>query len=176
MNKFIKLLLIVIVVFSLLFGVLVYSSAYDNKEKTDVIPAVSTILHTNTVSHITVSPIVVEERNPDENTYFIKINNEANTVTIYIKLNEEYVPFKSMVCSTGTDTPKTGIFSISNRWEWLSLFGDVYGMYSTQIIGDILFHSVPYLNKNDAGSLKYLEYDKLRNICLCWLYTPSSYR
>ena len=41
------------------------------------------------------------------------------------------------------------------------MFGDVYGHYVTQITGNILFHSVPYLTRYDPGSLEYWEFDKL---------------
>lgn len=40
------------------------------------------------------------------------------------------------------------------------MYGGVYGHYVTQIIGDILFHSVPYLEKS-IDTLEYWEYDKL---------------
>lgn len=66
-----------------------------------------------------------------------------------------------MVCSTGVATPTSGVYSIQSRWEWLGLQGDVYGHYSTQIKGNILFHSVPYLERGDNSSLEYWEYDKL---------------
>lgn len=95
--------------------------------------------------------------------YYIKVNNSANVVTVYTQdENGEYtVPVKVMVCSTGTATPKSGKYGIKGRWEWLGLFGNVYGHYSTQIVGNILFHSVPYLEKYNPGSLEYWEYDKL---------------
>lgn len=37
----------------------------------------------------------------------------------------------------------------------------VYGQYCTQITGNILFHSVPYLTRGDNASLEYWAYDKL---------------
>lgn len=103
--------------------------------------------------------------------YYIKVNYGANTVTIYTKdSNGKYtVPYKAMVCSTGTATPTSGVYTIKGRWRWLGLIGGVYGQYSTQIVGNILFHSVPYLDKSQ-DSLEYWEYDKLRNILFCWLY------
>lgn len=96
-------------------------------------------------------------------TYYIKVNYGAQVVTIYGKDSEgNYtVPVKAMVCSTGTATPKSGVYSIPARWEWLRLQGYVWGHYSTQITGNILFHSVPYLTKGDPASLEYWEYDKL---------------
>lgn len=95
--------------------------------------------------------------------YYIKVNYGAQVVTIYGKDSEgNYtVPVKAMVCSTGTATPKSGVYSIPARWEWLRLKGYVWGHYSTQITGNILFHSVPYLTKGDPASLEYWEYDKL---------------
>ncbi len=95
--------------------------------------------------------------------YYIKVNYGAQVVTIYQKDSEgNYTkPVKAMVCSTGIATPKSGVYSIPARWEWLRLEGYVWGHYSTQITGNILFHSVPYLTKGDPASLEYWEYDKL---------------
>lgn len=95
--------------------------------------------------------------------YYIKVNYGANVVTIYT--NDENgdfsIPVKAMVCSTGRATPKSGTYKVQSRWEWLGLIGNVYGHYSTQIVGNILFHSVPYLQKYNPASLEYWEYDKL---------------
>lgn len=41
------------------------------------------------------------------------------------------------------------------------MFGNCYGQYSTQIVGHILFHSVPYNKKYDKSSLRYTYYNKL---------------
>ncbi len=96
--------------------------------------------------------------------YYIKINNSQNVITIYTKDSEgNYtVPYKAMVCSTGTATPKAGSkYKITTyRREWNGLKGNVYGQYAVQIVGNILFHSVPYTAKNKS-SLEYWEYDKL---------------
>ena len=111
-----------------------------------------------------------KNENPKENNntknkmpYYIKVNYGAQVVTIYQKDSEgNYTkPVKAMVCSTGVATPKSGVYSIPARWEWLRLEGYVWGHYSTQITGNILFHSVPYLTKGDPASLEYWEYDKL---------------
>ncbi len=95
--------------------------------------------------------------------YYIKVNYGAQVVTIYKKdANGDYtVPVKAMVCSTGTATPKSGVYSIPQRWTWGALFGKVYGQYCIKITGNILFHSVPYLRSGDPSSLEYWEYDKL---------------
>ena len=93
--------------------------------------------------------------------YRIRINRIQNCVTVYgLDSSHEYtVPVRAIVCSTGPATP-IGVFHTFNRSTWRALFGNVYGQYATDIVGDILFHSVPYysMNKND---LEYLEYNKL---------------
>ena len=104
-----------------------------------------------------------EEDKDNTPKYYIKVNYGAQVVTIY-EQNEEgkYTkPIKAMVCSTGEYTPKSGVYKIPNKWKWLGLEGDVYGQYSTQIVGNILFHSVPYLERGNPASLEYWEYDKL---------------
>ena len=77
--------------------------------------------------------------------YYIKVNRQANCVTVYgLDAEGEYtIPFKVMVCSVGKDgaTP-LGVFKISSRYEWRLLFGDTYGQYSVRFNGHILFHSV----------------------------------
>ena len=96
-------------------------------------------------------------------SYYIKVNYGAQVVTIYKKDSKgKYtVPVKAMVCSTGTYTPSGGVYKTPNRFRWLRMVGDVYGQYCTQIVGDILFHSVPYLEKGNHASLEYWAYDKL---------------
>lgn len=96
--------------------------------------------------------------------YYIKVNNEMNTVTVYIKDdNGAYtIPVKAMICSTGEATPQNCKYVLGGkRWIWQPLFGNVYGYYTTHIDGNILFHSVPYLTNKDNSSLEYWEYDKL---------------
>ena len=99
---------------------------------------------------------------PDvELPYSIRINRAANTVTVYLmdENNEYSIPIKAMVCSTGTATP-LGQYSLGTKYRWRPLFGGVYGQYACRIVGNILFHSVPYFSPN-MNDLEYLEYNKL---------------
>ena len=99
--------------------------------------------------------------------YYIKVNVQANTVTVYEPDANDYftVPVRAMICSTGTATPTSGVFEAPGSKgvvaEWWSLFGNVYGHYVTHITGNILFHSVPYTKNGDNSSLEYWEFDKL---------------
>ncbi|MBR3255673.1 MAG: L,D-transpeptidase [Clostridia bacterium] len=93
--------------------------------------------------------------------YYIKVNNLANVVTVYsVDAGGNMTPIKAMTCSTGTATPGSGVYSVKTKWTWGYLFGNVWGHYVTKIVGNILFHSVPYLS-SDPSTLEYWEYDKL---------------
>lgn len=100
--------------------------------------------------------------------YYIKVNVQANTITIYKKdgAGNYSIPLKAMICSCGGATPVEGTYSLKkyNHWDWKTLYGRTYGRYATQISGDILFHSVPYAIKGDNASLRFSEYDKLGSI------------
>lgn len=98
----------------------------------------------------------------DKNTYYIKINNKENVVTIYKKDSKgKYTePVKAMLCSIGDATPTSGVFRTSDMYTWRLLQGNVYGQYAVRITGHILFHSVPY-KKQSKSSLEWWEYDKL---------------
>lgn len=101
--------------------------------------------------------------------YYIKVNRQMNTVTVYTKDSDGLftVPCRAMVCSTGGSETPLGTYDISyaGRWNWLGLVGGVCGQYCTQISGDILFHSVPYTERYNKGSLQPGEYDKLGTSC-----------
>ena len=95
--------------------------------------------------------------------YYIKVNYGAQVVTVYTKDSKgKYTkPVKAMVCSTGRYTPTSGVYRTLGKGNWWPLMGDVYGQYSTWICGDILFHSVPYLESGNKSSLEYWAYDQL---------------
>lgn len=97
--------------------------------------------------------------------YYVRVNCQMNTVTVYtLDENRAYtVPYLAMVCSSGMggSTPLGKYDLTGNRWKWMGLVGGVKGMYATQISGDYLFHSVPYMEWYDHGSLQPGEFDKL---------------
>ena len=99
--------------------------------------------------------------------YYIKVNIKANVVNIYKKdeKGKYTIPFKAMVCSTGKATPAAGnVYTMPgkqwDRYPWGTMVGGVYAQYYTRIVGNILFHSVPY-TKEKKSCLEYWEYDKL---------------
>ena len=100
---------------------------------------------------------------PANGSYYITVNVQANTVTVYTLDEKGYysIPCKAMICSTGPATPTSGVYGLGEQHRWHYLFGDVYGQYTTQITGNILFHSVPYTVYGDPSSLEYWEFDKL---------------
>ncbi len=100
-------------------------------------------------------------------SYYITVNVEANTITVYTLDENGYysIPYRAMICSTGSDTPTSGVYTLGEQHRWHYLFGDVFGQYTTQITGNILFHSVPYTVYGDPGSLEYWEFDKLGTSC-----------
>ena len=98
--------------------------------------------------------------------YYIMVNRQMNTVTIYEKDSEGFytVPVKAMICSTGREgheTP-TGDFSIQSfKAEWCYMIDGSYGQYATGFLdGGYLFHSVCYTAK-DRASLMVDEYNAL---------------
>lgn len=148
----------------------VASNANEKKPETEPATEPATEPETNkNVNH---------ENTYEKNPYYIKVNYTSNVVTVYkVDENGNYtLPYKAFICSTGTATPTSGEYKLDYKYRWLALFGDVYGQYCTRIVGNILFHSVPYLEKENNGSLEYWEYDKLRRGCIYGLYKVNCRR
>ena len=95
--------------------------------------------------------------------YLVAVNRTYNTVTIYGKdsAGNYTVPVKAAVCTVGRSgkTP-VGYFKTTDKYRWAGLIGNVWGQYSTRIVSDILFHSVPY-NSQDPSNLSYNSYNQL---------------
>ena len=109
--------------------------------------------------------------------YYIKVNKTCNVVTVYTKdsSGNYTVPYKAMLCSTGTYTPPTNKKEVYKKaiypkedWHrrWGTLQGHnghtyVYGQYASGIVDNILFHSVTYLEKDKPNTLEWEEFNKL---------------
>lgn len=94
--------------------------------------------------------------------YLIKVNRQMNCVTVYKKdkKGEYTVPFKAMPCSTGGSNTLLGTYKTPEKFRWKLLDGEVWGQYSTRVVGGILFHSVWYYAK-DPSTLSAVQYNKL---------------
>ncbi len=94
--------------------------------------------------------------------YWLKVNEQCNVVTAYKKIDGKWKPVRAMLCSTGLNgsTPK-GTFYTKGKWNWGELINDVYGQYCTHITGDILFHSVYYMEKYDKSSQATRQFNRL---------------
>lgn len=165
-NLMIFLLVAIVIVTNI---IIIYTCTYTFSSKERTVQEV-TVKDISQKSPIVVEALEENKENLEEiyptgtTKYYIKVNCKSQTVNVYEKdENNKYSkPVKAMLCSTGVETPKTGVYKITSfKQEWLGLQGNVYGQYCTQIVGNILFHSVPYIEKNNPSSLEYWEYDKL---------------
>ncbi len=86
-----------------------------------------------------------EKKNVNGKPYLIQINKTQNCIIIYKKgSNDKYnEPVRAMICSVGFDTPE-GEFTISDKYEWKIVNGNVWSQYATRVVGNVLIHSMPY--------------------------------
>lgn len=107
----------------------------------------------------------VRKKMKKKTSYMIRVNRTASCVTVYAKdgLKGYTIPVVAFVCSAGNDTP-TGTFYTGIKHRWHELFGPCWGQWTTQITGNILFHSVYYDSYNDNKSLNVAAYNKLGTI------------
>ncbi len=91
-----------------------------------------------------------------QSNYVIKINKQANCVTIYAQdgANGYIIPVKAMLCSTGDDTP-LGTFYTPAKYRWKAMFNGTYAQYATRLTAGqgFLFHSVTYETTNNRTML-----------------------
>lgn len=96
--------------------------------------------------------------------YCLAVNSKQNIVIVYGKAADgSYtMPVKAMICSCGKipGTTLAGTWRIHAKYEWLDLVGNVQGQYGSRVVGGILFHSVPYFER-DKSTLETEEYNKL---------------
>lgn len=103
---------------------------------------------------------------PRSHPYYIMVNRQMNTVTIYEKGKDgSYTePIKAMICSCGREgheTP-TGDFKILNfKAAWCYMIDGSYGQYATGFLdGGYLFHSICY-TAQDRATMMAEEYNAL---------------
>ncbi len=107
--------------------------------------------------------VIVKEKAAYSLPYVIEVIRNQSTTIVYGQDDKgEYTKIVGVFpCSpgAGTNTP-VGTFYSRKGYPWGSLFGGVYGQYSTIITGHVLFHSVPYYSMN-KGDLVTKYYNRL---------------
>lgn len=87
-----------------------------------------------------------------QSEYLLKLNKQMNCLTVYAKdgNNGFIIPVKSMLCSTGADTP-IGTSKTNEKYRWHLMNGGVYTQYATRIIPGTgyMVHSVIYEKPNN---------------------------
>ena len=98
--------------------------------------------------------------------YYIMVNRQMNTVTVYTKDEEGSftVPYKAMICSTGREgheTPAGNFAVMSFKAAWCYMIDGSYGQYATGFLeGGYLFHTICYTAK-DKSKMMRDEYNML---------------
>ena len=131
----------------------------------------------------------INKAKEDEKDLYAIIVNEADcSVTVYTYSGDSYNrPVRSMVCSTSKN-PKTVknikesylVYEVADKQKWVRLDESKYYQYATYIDENLMFHSAPYSDENNA-TLIAEQYNKLgkpstaKNIMLSvadakWIY------
>ena len=81
---------------------------------------------------------------------------------VYDENGNYTIPIYAMYCSTGAvyGTTPPGIHYLREKTRWKVLNGDLWGQYSSRIVGGVLFHSVPYSSAS-MSTCKYSYYNRL---------------
>lgn len=99
------------------------------------------------------------------NDYHIVVYVRSQKVVVYCKntTGKYNLVYKCFSCSTGLPDCETrpGNYRLRAKYEWRWLEGANYGHYNSSISSNYLFHSVPYEQQYNAGSLLKNEYKKL---------------
>lgn len=106
--------------------------------------------------------VVYKDKNASSaRPYLIQVNKTQNCIIVYKQAkNGKYTEAeKAMICSVGYDTP-TGEFQTSDKYEWKIVNGNMWAQYATRIVGNVLFHSMPYAS-NTKDSLLTNYYNQL---------------
>lgn len=98
-----------------------------------------------------------------QSSYHLKINKQMNCLTVYAKdgAGDYIIPVRSMLCSTGEDTP-LGTSKTNQKYRWHLMNGGVYTQYATRIIPNtgFMLHSIIY-EKPDNQTMRASTYNRL---------------
>ncbi|MDI9242901.1 GBS Bsp-like repeat-containing protein [Fusibacillus kribbianus] len=98
-----------------------------------------------------------------QSSYVLKLNKQMNCLTVYANdgINGYVIPVKSMLTSTGDDTP-LGTFYTPEKYRWRAMVNGTYAQYATRLTAGqgFLFHSITY-EKRDNHTLLTVGYNML---------------
>lgn len=96
--------------------------------------------------------------------YLIRVNRAENFAVVYgIDYEGKHtIPYKAFICSTGRKAKFTplGVFEMSDKYRWRLMVDNTYAQYAIRINGQIMLHSVPYLEPY-SDAMESWEYNKL---------------
>lgn len=97
-----------------------------------------------------------------QSSYFMHVYKWGNYVIVFAKDGDNgyIIPCKVMICSCGVNTP-TGYYWTPATYRWLTMVGGSKAQWCTQIYGDYLFHSVPYVIADNTTLYNESMYNKL---------------
>lgn len=97
-----------------------------------------------------------------QSSYQIKVNKQANVVTVYAKDGDNgyMIPVKAFLCSAGGSNTPVGTFYTPEKYRWHTLSHGVEGQWCTRIHGGVLFHSVWYYSRSKTD-LTTVQYNRL---------------
>lgn len=94
---------------------------------------------------------------PSPDTYLLEVDVVNQYITVYIKDKDgKYtIPYRFMICSTGTSSTPTpiGTFKMGGykkRFGYFRKF-DCYAQYWTNLVGGIYFHSIIFKTRSDRS-------------------------
>ncbi len=97
-----------------------------------------------------------------QSSYFIHVYKWGNYVIVFAKDGDNgyIIPCKVMICSAGVNTP-VGYYTTPATYRWLTMIGGSKSQWCTQIWGDYLFHSIPYVVADNTQMYNESMYNKL---------------
>ncbi len=116
-----------------------------------------------------------------QSSYAIRINKATRTVYVLAKdsSGNYTIPFKTFMCSVGTDTP-IGSFHIYEKYRWKYMHEDCYCQFLNRFYNGFIIHSLLYTEANphtfDAINYNFIDQAisggciRLRACDAAWVY------